>query len=144
MDDLDEHSDVAERSEATGRGDEDPLEARGSGRSPMEPASGIQAIAEPRQAAAEPRKDQNVIYIGKKSVMGYVLAVVTQFNNGQQEVFIKARGKTISRAVDVAEIVRNRFLPEVKVANILTKTEEMDSEDGTKSKVSAIEIKLSK
>ena len=104
----------------------------------------ISAIAEPRQATPEPRKDQNVIYIGKKSVMGYVLAVVTQFNNGQTEVFIKARGKTISRAVDVAEIVRNRFLPDVKVANIITKTEEMDSEDGTKTKVSAIEIKLSK
>jgi len=117
----------------------------------MDESPGIQAITEQRQAApepkpatAEPRKDQNVIYIGKKSVMGYVLAVVTQFNNGQTEVFIKARGKTISRAVDVAEIVRNRFLPDVKIADILTKTEEMDSEDGTKSKVSAIEIKLSK
>ena len=116
-----------------------------------ETPGGIQAIAEPRQSAAaprqavaEPRKDQNVIYIGKKSVMGYVLAVVTQFNNGQPEVYIKARGKTISRAVDVAEIVRNRFLPDVKVANILTKTEEMDSEDGTKTKVSAIEINLAK
>lgn len=124
-------------------------EARDGGRSPTE--QGIQAIAGPSKAAmaptqqpSEPRKDANVIYIGKKSVMGYVLAVVTQFNNGQREVFIKARGKVISRAVDVAEIVRNRFLPEVKVANITTKTEEMDSEDGTKTKVSAIEIKLSK
>ena len=96
------------------------------------------------QQEAPARTDGNVIYIGKKSVMGYVLAVVTQFNQGTPEVFIKARGKTISRAVDVAEIVRNRFLPEVKIANILTKTEELDSEDGTKSKVSAIEIKLSK
>ena len=93
---------------------------------------------------APERTDGNVIYIGKKSVMGYVLAVVTQFNHGTPEVYIKARGKTISRAVDVAEIVRNRFLPEVKIVNILTKTEELDSEDGTKSKVSAIEIKLSK
>ena len=92
----------------------------------------------------EERTDGNVIYIGKKSVMGYVLAVVTQFNHGTPEVYIKARGKTISRAVDVAEIVRNRFLPEVKIVNILTKTEELDSEDGTKSKVSAIEIKLVK
>lgn len=92
----------------------------------------------------EERKDANVIYIGKKSVMGYVLAVVTQFNSGLPEVYIKARGKTISRAVDVAEIVRNRFLPDVKIANIITKTEEMDSEDGTKTKVSAIEIKLAK
>ncbi|MCX8175362.1 MAG: DNA-binding protein Alba [Candidatus Micrarchaeota archaeon] len=96
------------------------------------------------QTSPEARKDPNVIYIGKKSAMGYVLAVVTQFNNGQKEVYIKARGKTISRAVDVAEIVRNRFLPEVKVENVSIKTEELDSEDGSKSKVSAIEIKLAK
>ncbi len=88
------------------------------------------------------RKDANVVYIGKKSVMGYVLAVVTQFNSGTPDVYIKARGKSISRAVDVAEIVRNRFLPEVKLDNILIKTEEMDSEDGSKTKVSVIEIRL--
>lgn len=90
------------------------------------------------------RKDANVVYIGKKSVMGYVLAVVTQFNGGTPDVFIKARGKAISRAVDVAEIVRNRFLPDVKLDNILIKTEEMDSEDGSKTKVSVIEIRLVK
>ncbi|MCX8198275.1 MAG: DNA-binding protein Alba [Candidatus Micrarchaeota archaeon] len=92
----------------------------------------------------EARKDPNVIYIGKKSVMGYVLAVVTQFNGGAKEVYIKARGKSISRAVDVAEIVRNRFLPDAKVGNISINTEEMDSEDGSKTKVSVIEIKLVK
>ena len=90
------------------------------------------------------RKDPNVIYIGKKSVMGYVLAVVTQFNTGLPDVYIKARGKSISRAVDVAEIVRNRFLPEVKLDGIVIRTEEMDSEDGSKTKVSVIEIKLVK
>jgi DNA-binding protein len=92
----------------------------------------------------EQKKDPNVIYIGKKSVMGYVLAVVTQFNNGAKEVYIKARGKAISRAVDVAEIVRNRFLSDVKVDKISINTEELDSEDGTKTKVSVIEIKLLK
>ena len=102
-----------------------------------------QGLSEPAAVAAE-RTDGNVIYIGKKSVMGYVLAVVTQFNHGTPEVFIKARGKTISRAVDVAEIVRNRFMPGVRIESILTKTEELDSEDGTKTKVSAIEIKLVK
>jgi len=76
--------------------------------------------------------------------MGYVLAVVTQFNNGAKEVYIKARGKAISRAVDVAEIVRNRFLSDVKVDKISINTEELDSEDGTKTKVSVIEIKLLK
>ncbi|MFA5412591.1 MAG: DNA-binding protein Alba [Candidatus Micrarchaeia archaeon] len=89
-------------------------------------------------------RPENVIYVGKKGVMSYVLAVVTQFNNGTQTVVIKARGKLISRAVDVAEIVRNRFVPEAKVGNILIKTEELMSEDGTKSKVSAMEITLTK
>lgn len=90
------------------------------------------------------KKDENVIYVGKKGVMSYVLAVVTQFNSGAQEVTIKARGKVISRAVDVAEIVRNKFLTDVKVKNISISTEEMTSESGAQSKVSAIEITLSK
>jgi DNA-binding protein len=108
------------------------------------PQTGARAQAVAGGDAQPERTDGNVIYIGKKSVMGYVLAVVTQFNHGEREVYIKARGKAISRAVDVGEIVRNRFLPDVKIADILTKTEELDSEDGTKSKVSAIEIKLVK
>jgi len=94
--------------------------------------------------AEETRKDENVIYVGKKSVMSYVLAVITQFNNGASEVGIKARGKVISRAVDVAEIVRNRFMPDAKIKNIEIKTEELTSEDGSKSKVSAIEITIAK
>ncbi len=89
-------------------------------------------------------RQENTIYVGKKGVMSYVLAVVTQFNNGAPAVLVKARGKLISRAVDVAEIVRNRFLPDVKIANIDIKTEELPSEDGSKSKVSAMEITLSK
>ncbi len=90
------------------------------------------------------QRPENTIYVGKKGVMSYVLAVVTQFNNGAPSVVVKARGKLISRAVDVAEIVRNRFVPDVKVANIDIKTEELPSEDGTKSKVSAMEITISK
>ena len=88
--------------------------------------------------------NDHVIYIGRKGIMGYVLAVVTQFNNGAPDVTIKARGKLISRAVDVAEIVRHRFLAEAKVKNIEIKTEELTSEDGSKTKVSAIEILLIK
>ena len=77
--------------------------------------------------------------------MGYVLAVVTQFNNtGTNEVKIKARGNMISRAVDVAEIVRHRFLTSASVKGIAISTEELLSEDGTKSKVSSIEITLVK
>jgi len=89
-------------------------------------------------------RDDNVVFVGKKGAMGYVLAVVTQFNNGAKEVSIKARGKLISRAVDVAEIVRNRFMPDAKIKTIDISTEELTSEDGSKSKVSAMEIVLQK
>ncbi len=95
----------------------------------------------PRREHAH-RMDENTIYIGKKGIMSYVLAVVTQFNGGAPEVSVKARGKIISRAVDVAEIVRNRFMPEVKIKGIAISTEELTSEDGSKSKVSAIDITL--
>ena len=53
---------------------------------------------------------ENTVFVGNKPVMNYVLAVVTQFNNGAEPVAIKARGKAISRAVDTAEIALNRFL----------------------------------
>ena len=94
-----------------------------------------------QQVIARP---ENVVYIGKKPTMNYVLAVVTQFNNGMQEVLIKARGNAISRAVDVKEIVLNRFMPNLKDKGITTSTEELMNEDGTKSKVSSIQIILAK
>ncbi len=87
---------------------------------------------------------ENVVYIGKKPAMNYVLAVVTQFNNGAKNVRIKARGNTISRAVDVAEISRNRFLQDTKVERIAINSEQLQNEDGTTSKVSTIEIMISK
>lgn len=86
----------------------------------------------------------NTIYIGKKGTMSYVLAVITQFNQGSDNVTIKARGKTISKAVDVAEIVKNKFVNSVKIADIAISTEEITTENNTPMKVSAIEIKLIK
>lgn len=87
--------------------------------------------------------DDNTIYVGNKPVMNYVLAVVTQFNNGADEVLIKARGRAISRAVDVAEIARKRFLSEVNVKDIAISTETLGSETGN-TNVSAIEITVAK
>jgi DNA-binding protein len=86
----------------------------------------------------------NVVYIGNKPVMNYVLAVVTQMNGGTSEVILKARGRAISRAVDVAEIVRNRFIPEAELGSIDISTEEVSSMEGSNSNVSAIEIQLNK
>jgi DNA-binding protein len=84
---------------------------------------------------------ENTVFVGNKPVMNYVLAVVTQFNNGAEEVAIKARGKAISRAVDTAEIALNRFLDGVKKKEILTCTEVIDTDAG-KTNVSSIEIIL--
>ena len=89
------------------------------------------------------RTDENVIYVGNKPPMSYVLAVVTQFNGGSEEVVIKARGRAISRAVDTAEITRNRFVTNAKVKDIKIGTESITNEEGRNSNVSSIEISLS-
>jgi len=87
--------------------------------------------------------DDNVVFIGRKGIMSYVLAVVTQFNNGESDVVIKARGRAISRAVDVAEIVRQRFVQNVSAKDIKIDTEEIEGDEGP-VKVSAIEVTLAK
>ena len=88
--------------------------------------------------------EENVIFIGNKPPMSYVLAVVTQFNSGSAEVIIKARGRAISRAVDAAEITRNRFVSDAKVKDITIGTESITNEEGRTSNVSSIEITLAK
>ncbi len=90
------------------------------------------------------REQSNSVYIGQKGVMSYVLAVVTQFNKGAPEVMIRARGKVISRAVDVEQIVRSKFLPDVSTKSIKTSTEKLKAEDGTMVNVSTIEIVLAR
>ena len=91
----------------------------------------------------ERRTDENVIYVGNKPPMSYVLAIVTQFSDST-EVVIKARGRAISRAVDAAEITRNRFVTDAKIKEIKIGTESMTNEEGRTSNVSSIEICLTK
>jgi DNA-binding protein len=93
---------------------------------------------------AKEESEENVIYIGNKPPMSYVLAVVTQFNSGSNEVIIKARGRAISRAVDAAEITRNRFVSDAKIKEIKIGTESITNEEGRTSNVSSIEISLAK
>jgi len=90
--------------------------------------------------------ESNSVLIGRKPVMNYVLACITLFHGGAKEVNVKARGKAISRAVDVVEIVRRRFLPDVKIGNIDIGTEQLQraEEGGTSTNVSTIEITLTR
>ncbi len=88
--------------------------------------------------------EENTVYIGKKATMNYVLAVVSQINAGHNDVWIKARGRAISRAVDVAEIVRNRFVQNLAYREVKIATEQMAGEDGSSANVSSIEIYMAK
>jgi archaea-specific DNA-binding protein len=90
------------------------------------------------------RTDENVIYVGQKPPMSYVLAVVTQFNSGSDEVILKARGRAISTAVDAAEITRNRFFTDAELKEIKIGTESVTNEEGRTSNVSSMEICLTK
>jgi len=83
---------------------------------------------------------ENAIFIGAKPLMSYVLAVVTQFGGGKKEILIKARGNSISKAVDVAELVKNKFAPGTTIENIKTATETLQSHDGKEIGVSTITI----
>src|SRR2546428_10705167 len=87
--------------------------------------------------------DPGVVYIGKKPTMNYVLAVVTHFNGGSREGVVKARGRSISRAVDVAEIVRGRFIPDAAVSAVRIATEKLTAEGGPPTDGSTIGIGLS-
>ncbi len=87
--------------------------------------------------------DENTIFIGKKPLMSYVLAALRQINADEGTLVIKARGKAISRAVDVAEILRHQYVKTANVDDIEISTERLTSDEGRESNVSSIEIFMS-
>jgi DNA-binding protein len=88
--------------------------------------------------------DENVVYIGSKPVMNYCLAVLSSLQGSSDTVTLKARGRAISTAVDVAEVTKNRFLEDLAVENIEIGTEELESSEGQVRNVSTIAIVLKK
>jgi len=92
------------------------------------------------------KSQENSIFIGSKPFMNYVTGVVMQFNKGTSEVKVKARGKFISKGVDVAEVSRRKFLVEqnVSVTNVLIGSEEFENKEGKSVNVSTMEIILKK
>jgi DNA-binding protein len=92
-------------------------------------------------------KQNDVVFVGNKPPMSYVLAIITAFSSGQtKEITLKARGQAITTAVDVAEITRSRFIKELKVSKIAIGTAEMPPREGENRSrmVSTIEISLAK
>jgi DNA-binding protein len=80
------------------------------------------------------------VYIGKKKSMDYVIAATLVLS--KKPVRLLARGRSISRAVDVAEILKNRFFKGSEYGEILISTETFNNTDGTQSNVSSIEIEI--
>jgi DNA-binding protein len=83
----------------------------------------------------------NVMFIGKKPIMSYVLTAVPKLEE-LGGLTVKARGMSISKAVDVALILQDRYVKECRIDGIDIRTELLDGENGEKVKVSSIEIRL--
>ena len=88
-------------------------------------------------------KNDNIVFVGKKPTMSYVLAVITQFSDGQSEVFVKARGRSISTAIDVVEVTKKKFMQDLK-CDIETDTEVITDERNQKVNVSTLSARLFK
>jgi len=87
----------------------------------------------------------SIVFIGQKPTMTYVFQVVAQLNSGPGPVVVKARGNAIAKAVDVAEVVRRRFLEgEVELGRIAIDTERLTNKEGRDTNVSSIAIPLSR
>lgn len=87
---------------------------------------------------------ENVVLVGKKPVMNYVVACLTFLNAGAKEIVIRARGRAISKAVDTVELLRRAFVKDLELADIQIGTEEIERADGRKSNVSTIELRVVK
>ena len=85
------------------------------------------------------KSDENNVYIGKRSSMSYVMASLIILNKGEDCV-MKARGRSISHAVDCAEILIRKFYPSASYKDIRISTEALTDDAGKTTNVSAIEI----
>lgn len=93
-----------------------------------------------------PEKD-NIIFVGIKPFMNYVTGVVMQFQEkGQDEVIVSARGKFISKAVDIVEVAKRTFLKDedIQIKDIRISSEPFENKEGKRIHVSTISIFLTK
>jgi len=86
----------------------------------------------------------NIVVVGVKPTMNYVVACLTLFNAGAHEVRVRARGRHISKAVDIVEMLRRVFLKDIVLADVSLGTEILTDRSGRDSSVSTIGIKLAK
>lgn len=90
------------------------------------------------------KTSENIVLIGRKPVMNYVVACLTFFNSGEKVITVKARGRAISTAVDTVELLRRAFVKDLKLESINIGTEEVQREEGRRSNVSTMEIAMTR
>lgn len=99
---------------------------------------------EPSEGGEAAGHGRNVIFVGTKPIMTYVTATLTQLAS-EPTVTIKARGKRITQAVDVSQMIVKRMdtvgynVKEVRIAS-----DSLTSQDGRQRNVSTIEIDITK
>lgn len=89
------------------------------------------------------KMSNTVIYVGKKPVLNYCLAIIQALCDNDT-VKLLARGSAICRAVDAVEVTRNRYLDGIKISSIEIGTEQLHSNDGEVRNVSNMTILLEK
>jgi len=91
----------------------------------------------------ESDKPRDIIFVGKKPLMTYVNATLTQLSVAPV-VTIKSRGKSITQAVDISQFIMKRmdtvgyFIKDVRISS-----DSLKSNDGRSRNVSTIEIDIS-
>ena len=89
-------------------------------------------------------EQQNVVLVGKKPVMNYVVACLTLFNAGKETITVKARGLVISNAVDTVELLRRSFIKYLEIQKITIGSQEFQKVNGITRTVSTIDIVISR
>jgi DNA-binding protein len=105
----------------------------------------IQASAETPGAESSVRRSvpPNHIFIGKKPVMGYALSTVMQLTQ-YDTVVLRARGRAISTAVDVAQVATKRLGNGQFVVKDIKIDTEIVGEGAEARNVSTIELVIGK
>lgn len=89
-------------------------------------------------------EDRKTVIVGQsKPLLNYVTACITMFNGGAHKVVLRARGEAINVSVDVAQMLKKRFMSNVQISNITIDGESVTSKDGRQLNLPVIEIELS-
>lgn len=87
--------------------------------------------------------EKKTVIVGKsKPLLNYVTACITMFNSGAEQVVLRARGEAINMAVEVAQVLKKRFMSDVEICNIQIDGENVIARDGRQLNLPVLEIEL--